>query len=323
VDVPSGAATARPVRLDLARDLHDSLLAWPRADTLRFRPGTSWQYSNAGYQLLGRIIERASGQSYAEYVREHLLRPIGLRHTTYCSSDAHAPGRAAGYRTDSAGRFVETALGNMEGPYSAGSLCSTAPDLLRWAVALQSGRVISAASFAQMTTLRTFALDKEQYGFGMQLADLAGHPIVSHDGAIDGFGSRLASYPRDSLVIVVLANTTAFVGAPLERRIAAFALGLPNPAPHDLPVSPADAARVVGRFRARIFGFTVTVRGSAEGLTGEVPGLGRFRLRRQGPRDYVSDDDHYLRLRFVGDGPRFDVLEMTEPGHSATLDREQ
>jgi hypothetical protein len=54
---------------------------------------------------------------------------------------------------------------------------------------------------------------------------------------------------------------------------------------------------------------------------GELLGLGRFRLRRQSEREYVSEDDHYLRFRFVGAGPRFDVIEMSEPGHSATLDR--
>ncbi|HEV7990300.1 MAG TPA: serine hydrolase domain-containing protein [Gemmatimonadaceae bacterium] len=321
VDVPYGSATARPVRLELARDFHDSLLAWPRADTLRFRPGTSWQYSNAGYQLLGRIIERASGQSYAAYVREHLLQPLGLRHTTYCTSSTHAPAHATGYSLDSTGRAVEAERIDMEGPYSAGSLCSTVRDLIAWAAALQSGRVVSRASYARMIAPRTFALDREQYGFGVQLASLEGHASVSHDGAITGFGSRLASYPRDSLIVAVLGNTTAFVAAPLERQIAAFALGLPDPAPLDVPIAAADTTPVVGRFRARGFGFTLTVRASADGLTGELPGLGRFRLRRQSDREYVSADDHYLRFRFVGNGARFGVIELSEPGHAATLDR--
>lgn len=251
----------------------------------------------------------------------HLLRPAGLARTSYCASPSGGPRAARGYTADTTGRTVGAAPVNMTGPFSAGALCSTTRDLATWAAALPSGRVVSRASYAAMTAPRPFARDLPPYGCGLQLETLAGHPVVGHDGVITGFSSRVATYPLDSLVIAVLANTDALALQPLERRLALFALGVPDPAPRRLPVSAADVARAVGRYRARVYGFTVVVRGDAGGLTAEVPRVGRFALRRQAADAYVSEDDHYLRFRFVGSGGRAVVVEMTEPGHAATLDR--
>jgi CubicO group peptidase (beta-lactamase class C family) len=322
VDLPPQAIPPRRVRLDLARDFHDTVLARARADSLHFTPGTSWQYSNAGYQLLGRIIERATGQSYAAYVAEHLLAPLGLAHTSYCERHASHDARyATGHTTDSTGHVVVVGDIDMEGPYAAGSLCSTARDLVTWTAGLQHGRVVQNTSYAQMIEPRRFALERPQYGFGLQLEELAGHRIVAHDGSINGFSSRAASYPADSLIVVVLVNSDRFAAGPFERRIAAFVLGLPDQAPRDLSISVDDARRIVGRYRAREFGFTLTVSVQDGRVWGEVGGIGRFRLRRQGDIEFASDEDHWLRFRFVGEGSHVERVEMSEPGHAATLDR--
>jgi hypothetical protein len=149
---------------------------------------------------------------------------------------------------------------------------------------------------------------------------VAGHPMASHSGSITGFTSRAASYPRDSLIVVVLSNAQSFAPEPMERAISAYVLGLPDPGARSLPVSPRDAARLLGRYHAREFGFDLMVRYDAGALTGEVPGLGRFGLRRQTSDEYVSDDDHYIRFRFVGQAGHAQRVEMKEPGHEAMLD---
>lgn len=322
--------TARPIRLDLARDVHDSVLAPMRADTLHFVPGTTYEYSNAGYHLLGLIVEKASGQSYAAYLAEHVFRPLGLRSTTYCETAPLVMHRAHGYRSQATGSatsrapsgFVNAADLDMNGVFSAGALCSTGRDLVVWARALASGQVVSRECYRRMTTPRTVAPDKPQYGFGLALGTLAGHAVVSHGGGINGFSARLASYPADSLVVAVLTNTETFAPDPLEHGIAARALGLPDPAPKDLPITAAEATRLTGVYRAAAYGFTMRVTFDRATLTGVAPGLGRMRLRKQGADTFVNDDDHYIRFRFSGGAGSAAQLEISDPAQTMRLARQ-
>ena len=117
-------------------------------DPLSFEPGTSWRYSNAGYIVLGVIVEKVSGQSYFDYVREHIFIPVGMTNTGYFELDEVVPNLALGYA-----RFDDDVLGI--GPRrsnvvfagykgsSAGGGYSTAPDLLRFACGLREHRLLS------------------------------------------------------------------------------------------------------------------------------------------------------------------------------------
>lgn len=187
----------------------DSLVSLVESEPFEFEPGTAQIYNNSAYFLLGLIIEKVSGQSYEEYVREHLFEPLGMEHSYYCSESAIHPRKAHGYDGTPDG-LVHKAYLNHTWPYAAGSLCSTAGDLVRWNQALHGGRLVSADSYRAMTTPRPLSDGTElEYAMGLGVGERAGDRVIAHDGRINGFRTSGSYYPEDELVIVVLQNSTA------------------------------------------------------------------------------------------------------------------
>lgn len=249
-----GPRFGRVARLDLA---HDSLLAIVRSDTLMFAPGTGFYYNNTGYFMLGMLLEKVTGRPYAQHLAETEFGPLGLAGTTYCGTRPIIRRRAQGYEVAN-GQLVNADYLSMELPYAAGSLCSTLGDLVTWTAALHGGRVVSPASFRQMTTpVRLDNGYRMTYGYGLSVDTVGGHRIVSHGGGINGFISQLNHYPDDSLTVVVLANTSPAPSGPIADNLARAALGLPFRAPARPPteVAPLDAAgraRYVGAYAVRM-----------------------------------------------------------------------
>jgi CubicO group peptidase (beta-lactamase class C family) len=136
----------------------------------------------------------------------------------------------------------------MSAPFAAGGLCSTVDDLVTWAQALASGKVVSPASYAKMTMpVKPADGSDPGYGFGLAVKPMGGHRVVMHNGGINGFGSDLISFPDDGIVIAVLANSDNSVGHVIAPNIAADMLGLPLPPARNV-VPLVDAAKFVGVF---------------------------------------------------------------------------
>jgi D-alanyl-D-alanine carboxypeptidase len=208
----------------------DSLLAFTTTDSMNFAPGSSWRYDNTGYVLLGMILDKATGSKYPNYLDDQLFKPLGLGSTMYCVTESIIKHRAQGYGRR--GRQLTNAdFLAMSQPYSAGALCSTVGDLVRWTQALHGGAVVSASSLTLMTTPVGAAILRH-YGFGLGVDSLAGHRRIAHGGGINGFLTHAAYYPDDSLVIVVLANTSPAPVDLMARNVARIVFGLsPEPAP--------------------------------------------------------------------------------------------
>ena len=172
-----------------------------RDKPLDFAPGTSWKYSNSGYALLGYLVERISGTSYARFVQDNLLVPLGMKSSGYDSSTQKIPGHATGYVPTPDGPRVADYL-DMSVPYSAGALYSTTGDLLRWEQGLYGGKLLKPASLEKMTT--PF---KNGYAFGLFVEpDPQGGKVIRHGGGIDGFNTHVAYLTTDKLAVIVLAN---------------------------------------------------------------------------------------------------------------------
>jgi CubicO group peptidase (beta-lactamase class C family) len=176
------------------------LVDWFRDKPLEFEPGTKWNYSNSGYVLLGYLIEKISGQSYADFVQQNIFTPLGMKDSGYDSNSAIIEHRAAGYAPGKNGP-ENAGYVNMTIPLSAGALYSTTEDLLRWEQGLFGGKLLSPASLVKMTT--PF---KQDYAFGLGVATQDGHKMIAHNGGIEGFNTSLAYYPDDKLVVAVLGN---------------------------------------------------------------------------------------------------------------------
>ena len=172
-------------------------------------PGQDFQYSNAGYWLLGLVIEAVSGEEYDQYLQNHIFSPLGMDQTSYCREAiplSQPSGLAQGYVYSSSGLLPVNA--NMSLVFSAGGLCSTTGDLLAWLQALTHGKVISPPLYQEMITPVTLP-DGENtgYGFGMLVQTGSSETVIEHGGNLGSFQSYLVDYLDRDLDLVVLTNT--------------------------------------------------------------------------------------------------------------------
>lgn len=175
--------------------------------SLEFAPGSRFGYSNGGYIALGLVIESVTGQEYHTYVRDTIFRPLGMVDTDAFRLDRAIPRRATGYaRADDApgewntGTFVSETRGS-----SAGGGYSTAHDLLRFADAYRSGKLMTNANRALATTGK-FSYSKGQYGFGFSVDTVNGHRIVGHSGGHYGSANELLIFEDLGWTAVILTN---------------------------------------------------------------------------------------------------------------------
>ncbi len=175
---------------------------------LEFEPGTKFTYSNSGFFLLGAVIERVTGKSYEEVLKENILDPVGMKNTGYDRHDRILTKRAAGY-SKTLGGYTNAPYLDMSVPYAAGSMYSTIDDLYLWDQALHSDKVISPRSKALMFTP---FLDNFAYGWMVTEAPfrLGKEPVkvITHGGTINGFGSMIVRFPAQKNLIVMIDNTS-------------------------------------------------------------------------------------------------------------------
>jgi len=313
-----GPSFGRVARLDLA---HDSLVATIAHDSLMFEPGSHFYYNNTGYFLLGMLIEKVTGKPYGAYLNEKLFAPLGLTSTTYCSSRPIIKHRAQGYDAVR-GQLLNTDFLSMDLPYAAGSLCSTVGDLARWTAALASGRVVSAASYRQMTTPVQLPSGRSMdYGFGLFRDTLGGHRMIQHGGGINGFISQLAYLPDDTLIVAVLANTSPAPSGELANNIARLVLGMPlsgaPPAPKDLPTTAELRAKLVGTYAlTQPDGSSRTIRILEQdgALQLQTEGQPIARLMYQGDVTFASTSLPGARLRFDVRGSQATGFQLDRGG---------
>lgn len=203
------------------------LLGRFRDKPLDFEPGTKFSYSNSGYIVLGYILEKVSGQTYAEFLQKNIFTPLGMADTGMDNNAVILPKRAQGY-TPSANGIQHAGYTSMTIPFSAGALNSTTGDLLKWEQGLFGGKVLKPASLAKMTT--PF---KGGYGFGLFIGTENGHKTINHGGGIEGFNTSLAYYPDDKLAVIVLSNLNGSAADQIGADLGKVALGEPVTLPSE------------------------------------------------------------------------------------------
>lgn len=206
----------------------DSIVGFVASDSFDFAPGTAWRYNNTGYVLLGMVIEKVTGEPYARYLADQFFEPLGLRQTTYCPAQrARDTSYAEGYSPHGS-QLVPTEYLSMTQPFAAGALCSSVRDYLVWQRALHGGQVVSAHSYSLMTTPDTLADGKRlTYGFGLVVADIGGHRVITHSGGINGYTTSQMYLPDDSLSVIMFTNTDGRGPDFTAMNIARAVLGLP------------------------------------------------------------------------------------------------
>lgn len=184
----------------------DTLMARIAGKPLAFKPGTSWGYCNTNYIVLGRIIEITSGQSYQAYIQQHLLDPLGMTQTFTSVQARDKANVAAGYHLVD-GRSVEVPETDEDAwGWSAGDLFSTADDLAKWSIALQSGKIVSPHDYDLMTTSQQLPNGDAGYGFALFVDSKYAQPRVGHTGGGFGYTAADEYYPKQHLRIIALTN---------------------------------------------------------------------------------------------------------------------
>jgi len=186
---------------------------------LEFAPGSRWAYSNYGFLLLGVVIERVSGKSYYEYVRENVYAPAGMSSTASLAEDENVPGRSIGY-TSFGGGTVHSNVDTL--PYrgtSAGGGYSTVEDLQRFASALLNHKLLNAEYSDLLTTGKVDTPRGGKYAFGFfDDGGESGARHFGHGGGAPGMNGELQIYPQSGYVIAVLAN----LDPPAASRVSEF-----------------------------------------------------------------------------------------------------
>ncbi|HEU4565858.1 MAG TPA: serine hydrolase domain-containing protein [Gemmatimonadaceae bacterium] len=192
-----------------------------RAAGPRFAPGTRYAYSNTGYVLLALIVERVSGERFADFLRERIFTPLGMTETmAHEEGRTTVPHRAYGYTVDASGTR-RTDQSPTSATLGDGGIYSSVADLAKWDEALERHTLVSADAQRLAWTPQTLAGgERTEYGFGWFIDSDRGEQRLRHHGESRGFTNAILRYPGRRLTVVLLTNRTG--GAPWElaQRIA-------------------------------------------------------------------------------------------------------
>ena len=279
---PDGAGTG-PEHLMAA--LHDK--------PLLFAPGDGWSYSNAGFEVLGLIVEKVSGQAYGDFVHDNLFAPAGMTASAFKpKADPHL---AVGYDSGAQGPVPvpDTAYAGL---YTAGGIVSTTHDLALWQSALVSGKVLSPASLKLMAT--PF---KAGYGTGLEITNPYGHLDIGHGGLVHGFATQEHYEPDDRLSIIVLGNLNGETTA-VANSLVAIARGLPGTLPpkdvKPVEIPLATLQTYVGTYViSPQFQIVVTLENGQ--LMAQGGGYPKMALYARSDGMFYTKSLGYVRMRFV------------------------
>lgn len=189
---------------------------------LGFAPGTRWEYSNTNYFLLGLVIEKASGKTYEEFMKERIFKPLGMNSTQINTSGLKIEKKAVSYRIEKAG-WEKDFNADPSQPFAAGAIVTTAADMAKWESALSNEKLLKKSSWNEIWTPAKLADGKTtDYGFGWQISKLGETNYVEHNGGIPGYSSEILHFPNDDLSIAVMVNA----GTPATKKLAYQIAGL-------------------------------------------------------------------------------------------------
>jgi CubicO group peptidase (beta-lactamase class C family) len=236
----------------------DSAYALIRRYPFQFPTGTMQMYNNSAFWLAGLIVEKASGMTYEDYVEKRIFAPLGMTRSMYCNSSEHVPQRANGYSVQN-GVIRRAATNVHTWPFAAGSICSTAGDLVTWVKALHGGKVLSPKSYQEMITPAKLNDGTPlRYGMGLGVGkDSRGLNYIGHGGSIGGFTAEAGWYPDAQLAVVVLMNSNGNIDpGDVAGELAAELLPWQRPT---FASFTGDAAPLAGTYKGPGRGRDVTV----------------------------------------------------------------
>jgi CubicO group peptidase (beta-lactamase class C family) len=191
---------------------------------LDFEPGSRWSYSNTGFTILGRVVEKVSGKSLAAFLEQRIFKPLHMDHS-FLTPKSETPGLARGYTAFALGLPEPAPVEQLGWLDAAGGIYASASDLAKWDLALLSGKVLKPQSYQLMTTSRRLKNGKSaNYGCGLSIVQREGETILQHGGAVSGFLASNAMIPRTQSAVILLANSEDVSPSPLHSTVLGLLL---------------------------------------------------------------------------------------------------
>ncbi len=204
------------------------MLALERADSMDFPAGSRFQYSNSGYIVLAKILEKVSGKRYRDFLKERIFDPLGMSSTLVCDeSRPGIPGHATGY-----GRFGDLDDYNLF-TYGEGGIYSSVEDLFKWDQALYTEKLVRSSTLEE--AFAKPALNDgsaSSYGFGWAIGEYDGQKTTSHAGRYGGFDTYIKRFTKDRNAVIFLTNhgfrNMSAIGGPLINILYGKPYALPK-----------------------------------------------------------------------------------------------
>ena len=182
------------------------LLGYAFAEPMPFPPGEAYEYSNTNTVLLGLVVEKLSGQPLPDYIKDHILTPLGMDHTSFPTTNAFPEPHAQGYTDATADGSETTATDwNPSWGWAAGAMISTLDDMHIWAPALATGKLLSPAMQAQRLQTLSIPGQPPGDGYGLGIFNLGGW--IGHNGSVPGYEAVTVYLPEKQMTLVILINT--------------------------------------------------------------------------------------------------------------------
>jgi len=200
----SGIPRDSPAFDPLKLQSDDEVIRGVYSQPLLFSPGSRFAYSNINYYCVAEIIRTASGMPWPDFIASRIFAPAGLTSTRTTNATDIVSHRASGYET-SGGKIKNADVWIALRP--SGAFLSTVLDLAKWDNALDSDKILTASSRAQMwAPVRLADGTTHGYGFGWFVDQMNGHRRVHHSGGVPGFVCEMQRFPDDRLTVIVMAN---------------------------------------------------------------------------------------------------------------------
>jgi CubicO group peptidase (beta-lactamase class C family) len=308
----------------------EEMIEFFKHDPYDFNPGERWSYSNSGYFLLGYIVEKVSGQSYSDFLKNQIFTPLAMHNSGIHGTELLTE-EALGYSYKN--NKVEKALNwDMSASYAAGAIYSTVTDLYLWNEAVFNSKVLNTTSLkAAFTPVPQDGRKpgdnlqdtlEEGYGYGWVIYKHRGLKVIGHSGGLHGFQSHISRYPDENLTIVVLANASPphqYVQPnSLAKRIAEFYLWKEMDS-YEIPktiysVDPKVYKAYVGQYVFSGGGIlTISIKNNV--LEGKIIGQKKLKLQPTGDHKFFVKDLN-VRLHFIQskDGEVNEIVLITRNG---------
>jgi D-alanyl-D-alanine carboxypeptidase len=199
---------------------------------LDFEPGTQWQYSNTNYVIAGVIVEKASGMSLVQFLREKVFVPLRMKSVADVNEAKLGNGDPKGYLRYALGPLRPAPKEGTGWLFAAGELAMSAEDLAKWDVSIIEQKVLQPASYLQLesATLLRNGLGTG-YGLGIGISRQSGHRALAHSGGVSGFTSQNIVFPDEGAAVVAFTNEdSSNASAAVAREIAPLLLEKDDPA---------------------------------------------------------------------------------------------